>query len=279
MIFDLTLPEVARLDRMAERSTTSCGPSKTMVWRHWGDGPATVMLHGGSGGWTHWIRNIDVLSRTYSLWIPDLPGCGESDLPHKALDANSIFEHVATGIAQIAQGKPIDLVGFSFGALVAGFIAAHHPELVNRLVLIAPPLLGRRMRQPALQSLSRPLTPDKHETAVRFNLQAMMLHHPSSIDDVAVATHAANVANDRLRRRRIAYTDVMSRLKPLWRCPVYLICGREDVMAKPEIEQLAGLLGECDLRKVCVIDDAGHWVQYERPDAFHDALNSCLQSS
>ena len=274
-----SLPEVARLDSLAARSRTPCGPSETMVWRRWGEGPDTVMLHGGSGGWTHWIRNIDVLSRKYSLWIPDMPGCGESDLPPKALDANSIFEHVATGIAQIAQGKPIDLVGFSFGSLVAGFIAAHHPELVNRLVLIAPPLLGRRMRQPALQSLSRPLTPDEHETAVRFNLQAMMLHHASSIDDMAVATHAANVANDRLRRRRIAYTDVMSRLKPLWRCPVYLICGREDVMAKPEVEQLAGLLGECDLRGVRIIDDAGHWVQYERPDAFHEALESCLRYS
>ena len=193
------------------------------------------------------------------------------------MDANSIFEHVATGVAQIVRGKPIDLVGFSFGSLVAGFIAAHHPELVNRLVLIAPPLLGRRMRQPALQSLSRPLTPEDHETAVRFNLQAMMLHHASSIDDVAVATHAANVANDRLRRRRIAYTDVMSRLKPLWRCPVYLICGREDVMAKPEVGHLAGLLGGCDLRGVRIIDGAGHWVQYERPDAFHEAVESCLR--
>ena len=50
-----------------------------MVWRVWGSGEPLVLFHGGSGSWTHWIRNIPELSRHYELWVPDIPGLGEFD--------------------------------------------------------------------------------------------------------------------------------------------------------------------------------------------------------
>ncbi len=34
-----------------------------MVWRVWGSGEPLVLFHGGSGSWTHWIRNIPELSQ------------------------------------------------------------------------------------------------------------------------------------------------------------------------------------------------------------------------
>ena len=271
------IPEVARLDRLAVHSITPCGASDSMVWRRWGNGPPAVLLHGGSGSWTHWLRNIDTLARHHTLWVPDLPGCGDSGLPPGAYDADSIFEHVASGIAQVAAGQPVDLIGFSFGSLVAGFLAAHHPELIKRLVLVAPPSLGIRMPAVDLQSMSRAMTPEEHQAATRHNLQSMMLHQAASIDDLAVATHAANFARDRLRRRRISRTDIMARLKLRWQCPVYVICGREDVLARHELQRLPELLDQCDFRGLRLIDQAGHWVQYEQPDAFHEAIAAFLR--
>ncbi len=248
-----------------------------MVWRSWGAGPPAVLLHGGSGSWTHWLRNIDTLARHHTLWVPDLPGCGDSGLPQGAYDADSIFGHVATGIAQVSAGQPVDLIGFSFGSLVSGFVAAHHPALIKRLVLVAPPSLGIRMPAVNLQSMSRAMSPAEHEAATRHNLQRMMLHQAASIDDVAVATHAANFARDRLRRRRISRTDIMARLKLRWQCPVYVICGREDVLARHELDRLPALLDQCDLRGLRLIDQAGHWVQYEQPAAFHEAIAAFLR--
>ena len=52
-----------------------------MVWRVWGSGEPLVLFHGGSGSWTHWIRNIPELSRHYELWVPDIPGLGDSAMP------------------------------------------------------------------------------------------------------------------------------------------------------------------------------------------------------
>ena len=40
---------------------------------------------------------------------------------------------------QLFAHTPVDLMGFSFGGLTAGFIAAHYPELMQRLFLIGIP--------------------------------------------------------------------------------------------------------------------------------------------
>ena len=249
-----------------------------MLWRRWGEGPALVLLHGGSGSWTHWLRNIDALSRDHAVWVPDMPGCGESALPAGAYDADTIYEHVASGIEQCAQGRPVDLVGFSFGALVAGLVAASHPQLIKRLVLVAPPALGIKAPALGLKSLGSRMTPDDHESAVRHNLRSLMLHGAAAIDESAVALHAGNFARDRLRLRRLARTDIMTRLQARWRCPVYAIWGREDALSRHAVDHLSEALKHCDLRAVSVIDAAGHWVQYQQPEAFHRALVSFLRS-
>ena len=70
--------DYAALLARAIRLTTPCGDGD-MVWHMWGERQAgalpLVMLHGGSGSWTHWIRNIDALvAAGYQIWLPDLPG-------------------------------------------------------------------------------------------------------------------------------------------------------------------------------------------------------------
>ncbi|MBL8382029.1 MAG: alpha/beta fold hydrolase [Burkholderiales bacterium] len=258
------------------RRATACGPGVEMVWRRWGSGPPAVLLHGGSGAWSHWIRNIDALAPQRTLWVADLPGCGESGLPAGAYDADSIVEHVAAGIAACCAGTPVDLIGFSFGSLVSGLLAATHPELVGRMILVAPPALGLSRVPLELVSLGRAMPPDEREAAVRHNLQQLMLHRAAAIDDLAVAIHATNFERDRLRMRRLSRTGIMQALQRRWRCPVHAIWGREDVLARHELDRLPAVLQHCDLRSLQLIDDAGHWVQYEQPTAFNDAVRAVL---
>ena len=274
-----SLPEVQRLEKLAVRSTTPCGPTGHMVWRRWGNGPPIVFLHGGSGSWTHWIKNIDALAASHTLWIADLPGCGDSDLPPGAVDADGIFQTVVTGITQQFKGAPVDLVGFSFGSMVSGFVAAHAPHLIKRLLLVAPPALGLRRASLGLKSLSVPMTEEQRELAIRHNLQRMMLHDPAAVDDLAVALHAANFSRDRLRKRRISRGLIMAELQTRWRCPVTVMCGREDPLAKIDLHLLPEALRLCDLRELLLVDHAGHWLQYEQPGVFDAAVERLLGAS
>ena len=54
-------PHAARLERAAQRIETPTSGGQ-MVWHCWGEGKPIVLLHGGSGSWTHWLRNIEPLA-------------------------------------------------------------------------------------------------------------------------------------------------------------------------------------------------------------------------
>lgn len=273
-------PGFASIDALmarARRVDTDCGDGIVMVWHVWGAGPPVALLHGGSGAWNHWLKNIDTLvGAGRTVWAADLPGCGDSGLPRGAIDADSIHAHVATGLAVAGAGAPVDLVGFSFGSLVAGLIAADFPAQVARLVLVAPPALGLPHPDLGLVPVHRLADPREREAALRHNLAHLMIRDPARIDATAIALHGANLDRDRLRLRRLARSEVMQALKLRWRCPVHAIWGRDDVLARVPPEHLRGLFDGMPLASFALIDDAGHWVQYEQPAAFDRALRDAL---
>ncbi len=119
-------------------------PGGIQVWHAWNTsaGRPLVLLHGGSGSWTHWLRNIQGLSQERAVYALDLPGFGDSDLPPDARDADDLQHHVAQGLRQLLGEGPHDVLGFSFGGMTAGFIAAAQPDLIRRLVLVGIPSLG-----------------------------------------------------------------------------------------------------------------------------------------
>src|SRR5215212_8169296 len=126
---------LAALEALARRHETPCGDG-AMVWREWGPrGGGTerplVLFHGGSGSWRHWVRNVEKLSAERRLLCPDLPGLGESAMPLRSDGPAPIAAVVRAGLTRVlGEGAPYDLAGFSFGALIAGHVAAEAgPEL------------------------------------------------------------------------------------------------------------------------------------------------------
>jgi 2-hydroxy-6-oxonona-2,4-dienedioate hydrolase len=271
------LPALQRLEQRATRLESPCGPGGSIVWHRWGDGPPLVLLHGGSGSWNHWLRNVEALAKRYTVFAADLPGCGDSALPAGARDADTIHSFVADGIAQLGEGAAVELVAFSFGTLVAGYVAATRPELVRRLHLVGCAGLG--LTRPALQlrSLSTAREPGDEEAIVRANMESLMVLHPQTLDETALSMHYANLLRDRLRRRRISRTPVMLELQRRWQCPVRAVWGAGDILIRHDAARLREVLAGCDLRALTLIDDAGHWVQYERPEAFDAVLAQGLQ--
>src|SRR5690606_34848395 len=98
----LELPAAARaLATRARVARTPCG-SGALIWHIWGEGPPLVLLHGGSGSWTHWIRNIPALvDAGFSVFVPDLPGFGDSAAPPDGEDADACIEPLACGLQEL----------------------------------------------------------------------------------------------------------------------------------------------------------------------------------
>lgn len=279
-------PEVARLQALARRHATPCGGGQT-VWHAWGGDagtpglPPLVLLHGGSGSWTHWVRNIEgLVAAGRSVWIPDLPGFGDSALPDGGFDADAIVAPLESGLRELFGGEPVDLVGFSFGGLTAGLLLAEHPALARQLVLVGAPAMGVVPRRQFELKAWRHLPPQEQVDVHRHNLAALMLHDTGLIDGLALELHIANVLRDRMPRRRLAHTDLLARSLPRVACPVHAIYGARDALYKEWISALEGAYAAAapDFRGLALIDDAGHWVQFERPDAFLTALRAALQA-
>ena len=277
---------IAGLQARAERHATPLGSASgtgDVVWHAWGDPrsaePPLVLLHGGSGSWTHWVRNIDgLVAAGRRVWIPDLPGFGESALPAAGSDADAIVEPLADSMRSLFGPQSCDLVGFSFGGMTAGMLLAAHPELARQLVLVGAPAMGVVPKRQFELKAWRHLPPEAQLDIHRYNLAALMLSDTSLIEGLALDVHVANVVRDRMPRRRLAHTDILARSLPSVSCPVHAIYGQSDALYKEWIAALEGAYAAAapNFQGFTLIPEAGHWVQFERPDAFLQALLAAL---
>jgi 2-hydroxy-6-oxonona-2,4-dienedioate hydrolase len=278
-----SLDDLQALARSARRHTTPCGDG-ALVWHGWGpaDGAPAVLLHGGSGSWTHWLRNIQPLADAgHAVWVPDMPGFGDSAAPPDGQDADVLPGWLEQGLQQLIGHAPVALVGFSFGALVAALWAQAQPARVARLVLVGSPALSAQRMPPLDLRRWDALPSGEARLAVhRHNLLQLMLARAASATPLAVAVHAANVERDRLRQRRMMLSDAMLRLLPQLACPVHGIWGAQDVLYASRLPLIGQVLGTAPgYRDLVLLPDAGHWVAFEAAAAFNAALAAALAAA
>lgn len=280
-------PEALAMLRTASRVETPCGDG-AMVWHSWGEAARRpglaplVLLHGGSGSWMHWLRNIPALAAS-GRWVlvPDLPGFGDSAAPLRGTDADVLPEPVEQGLALLAGDAACDLVGFSFGGMVAGFLAERFPARAARVVLVGAPGLGVAPEKAIRLRAWRHITDAAQRDEIhRHNLAALMLYREDAIDELALRLHIANVLRDRMKGRSLARTDALAQSLARLRCPVWAIYGEEDALYRGKLDALrAALAGAADFRGLALVEGAGHWLQFERAEAFGKALFTTLEAA
>jgi pimeloyl-ACP methyl ester carboxylesterase len=166
-----------------------------LYWRDYGgDGEIMLLVHGLGGSLANWDAVGPRLAKDRRVLAIDLPGFGMSPpQPNYRLETHA--DAVVRFIESV--GPPVTLVGNSMGGLVSEFVAAERPDLVSRLVLVAPAtpihlpdpefhwLTGLRLGLEAtpylgsaiLRAVGRRMTP---EEIVALSLR-MITHDPSRI--------------------------------------------------------------------------------------------------
>ncbi len=116
--------------------TVSAGNAQ-VSYRVDGSGPGLVLVHGtgfgAEGTWGHLTENF---TATRTVILPDFAGCGETTDDGGPLTPEILAGQIIAVIEEAGDG-PVDLVGFSLGAVITATVAALRPDLVRRLVLIA----------------------------------------------------------------------------------------------------------------------------------------------
>jgi pimeloyl-ACP methyl ester carboxylesterase len=282
---DFLPPDMALAVAGAERFVTSF-QSAQMVWHAWGAvaAPTLVLLHGGSGSWTHWLRCIAPLRDAgWRVLVPDLPGFGDSDLPVGCTDVDNLPPHLHAGLQQLqAAGLcagPVSVAGFSFGGMAGALWLSAYPQDAVQLVLVGAPGMGLAVtdRVP-LKGWRHLPTSEAQEAVHRHNLMALMLHAPQALDDLALRLHTANVQRDRMPRRRLSSTNIVARSLSLVSARVCAIYGEHDALYRGRLSELAMAMPPMAQHwgGWRVVPGAGHWVQYEAADLFIAALKDVL---
>jgi len=275
-------PQVASL-LLTGRRWQLPGP---MVWHEWGhesldQGASTlVLLHGGSGSWTHWIRNVaPLVADGFHVLAVDLPGFGDSALPENGGDVDALIEPLHAAWQMLRASDHVSFLGFSFGGMTAALWLAAYPQDATNLILVGSPGLGiKSPHRVPLKGWRHLPTQALQLEAHRHNLLALMLHDENKLDELAMTVHRLNVARDRMPRRRLSGTPIVADALPLIACPVHVMYGEWDALyhgCMTDVENLVKNITP-QLASWQLVAGSGHWVQFEAPEAFQMALKKAL---
>ncbi len=266
-----------------------------------GAGPSIVLVHGLGGSTTNWLAVADRLARHGRVVAVDLPGFGLSP-PAGDFHLETHRQAVESYIAE--EHGSATIMGNSTGGLLAEMVASHRPELVERLVLVAPatpPVYpDPRLDWPTVVRLAIQATPVVGEAwgrrfirthtpqeLVRMSMQ-MITHKPGRVpmsvieasiemarirkglpwSPEATARTATSIAA--LYANRSRYVQMIRGIT----APTLVVQGVTDHIVSPTaVEWLCRLRPDWDLVQMT---DTGHTPQMDAPLRFLSAVEPWL---
>jgi pimeloyl-ACP methyl ester carboxylesterase len=242
-----------------------------------GDGPPLVFFHGAYG--LAWDPFLDGLAQGRTVYAPEHPGTTPGD-PDAIRPLDNLWDLVLYYYElfdQLGLEAP-DVVGHSFGGMVAAEVAATNPDRVGRMVLLNPLGLWRddapvknwmSMPQEAVAKAAfyDPEGPiAKQAFALPEDPEAMADAQVLGIWTLACTGKFVWPIPDKGLKKRI------HRIK----APTLIIWGQQDALAPPVYAQefadrIAGA-------RVELVDQAAHVPHLEQPDTVGKLVQDFLKS-
>ena len=253
-----------------------------------GTSPPLLLLHGLGGAAVNWALLAPQLARKRRVVVLDLPGHGGSS----ALPAAPSLGPYADAVAWVVEQErleTVDLVGHSFGGLLALRVAGRRPDLVRRLVLASAAGItsATRVAERTLALLGwlqpgRKISPHWQIVARSDALRRVVFSHwlaadPASLPTVAVEAILRDInlhCDTDSAWRALTRDDPRSDLH-LVRSPALVLWGaRDNQLPIEDAFEFARRLRA----PVRTIAECGHLLIVERPDACLDAIETFLDA-
>ncbi len=125
-----------------EFKTANIGDGIVIHYAQEGSGTPVIFVHGSLADYGYWKDQVDAFAKNYRAIAYsrryNFPNTNPARPGYSAVvDAADL----AAFIRKLDLGR-VDIVGHSYGALTALFLAARHPELVRAVVLAEPPAVS-----------------------------------------------------------------------------------------------------------------------------------------
>lgn len=240
--------------------------------------PGIIFIHGAGLDHTVWtLFNRYFARKQFNAIAVDLPGRGRSGgKPLPSIEANAAW---LLDVIRALKLEDAALVGHSMGALVALEAARRTQAGISRLVL-----LGAAAPMPVAEPLLNAARGSHHSAVDMIMLYAHAWCSQLGGNPVA-GIHIMN-SNMRLLERsleNVLYTDLNAcneyrnglAAAQNVSVPVNVILGKQDRMTPPA--QAAGLVDALQQAQVDTLENCGHMMLSEQPEAVHRALTRAFR--
>lgn len=243
-----------------------------------GTGPALVMLHGTGGHLEAYSRNVRDLAKEFRIVLYDMAGHGHSSKPDRPYTIDYLSDHLIAVLDALDIEKA-HLSGESLGGWVAAWAAAHHPDRIDRLVLNTPGNITNKPEVMAgLKESSMKAVREANRQSVRTRVE-WLFHDKSLVTDELVDLRLRIYTQpgfENAMRNILAVQDWEHRRPYVWSSqwcsrivsPTLLLWTDHDPTAS--VEEATLLEELIPGSRLEVIEGAGHWPQWEKPDQFNE---------
>ncbi|MGA8921512.1 MAG: alpha/beta hydrolase [Candidatus Dormiibacterota bacterium] len=260
------------------------------------DGELFILLHGFPEGAESWSQQVDAVAQAGGLALaPDLRGYGLSDAPQgvERYAIGELVEDVA-GLIKAFGRSEAHVAGHDWGAIIAWFFASGHPEMTRTLTALSvghPAALaaaGREDQDQRARSryIALFLQEGKAEEVLseenHRGLRAMFAlgPNPGAVPRTVVDHFVRSLSRPGRLTAALNYYRANFSAGAAWAAlaqqvkvtaPTTLLWGDQDpALGRRGAEETASFM-DADYRFE-ILNGAGHWLQFERPDAVSRSL-------
>jgi esterase len=248
-----------------------------------GSGRPIIILHGLFGWKRNWTSIAKALSDDYRVFTLDLRNHGES----QHIDGMS-YEDMAADISCFIKSNnlgPVPVVGHSMGGKASMILALTEPELIERLLVldIAPIPYDRDyddyiaiLHGIDLSTITRRSEVDQafEQAFPDRSIRAFLLQNLATDGQGSFRWRVNLDAIDNHMDDIMGFPDIDSD-QAFEGQTLFLAGGNSDYVTQNHQAEIDRLFPNAELD---FIDDAGHWVHAEQPDAFVERLKTFLSS-
>jgi pimeloyl-ACP methyl ester carboxylesterase len=241
-----------------------------------GGGPPVVLVHGWLSSSRIWEALARRLAQRFTVYSLDLTGFGESDKPLSGYGVRNGSRLLYAFCAHFGLTRA-SVIGHDLGGNMAVKLAADHPDLVGRVVLVSVPAdedqidlptplwlatlpvlgplfyaLGRAVR-PVRRMWMRPFVADPDDLTDEL------------VDDAGKSTPAAVGRTLDMSRREISGGRLVRQAKII-KMPMLVVSGEADQIVDPH--SVSAWAGSVQRAEICLMDACGHAPMIERPAEF-----------
>jgi len=255
-----------------------------------GSGEAIVFLHGWPTNAMLWKAQLDALKTDYKVITLDWLGFGRSDKPadhdYTFTDQKEILNTVLSSL--LKKEEQVSIIAHDIGGPPAILWASENEERVKRLILLNTvifpfstlldkvshyffdvPVIKDLLVSPfGLRTLMKTLSKSK-DTLVKNRIEEVLAAHEKVSNEVRLKTILAP-----LKAAKQNEFKVLSRKFSSLNNNKYLVIAKEDPLCYKHIKQLSEENPEVP---VYDIENCGHFIPIDRPDALNDVLMKILK--